>query len=320
MRLSGAGLVMLATSSVVAEGLKAQGLEVDSWNRRVSGGYPGTTWPSGGPFDFVALRLPRGKEELGMALHAAASVLRPGGIIAVFGANDEGIQSVAAPLSQLFSGVETLAVGGRCRVLKGRWERDPRDLRADLGDWKEALALDHPGLPSPWYSYPGVFAHGRLDPGTRLLMDVLPGLPTGARVLDYGCGSGPVGFMAFSKGREVTVDLLDVDSVALLAAEENVPEGRVLLNDGFPPEGSEGYDAIFSNPPFHRGKAEEPGMIDSFVRESPGLLSRKGSLVFVAQKRLPVRDLLQRLFHEVDILGEDGTYRVWRGKVPRKGR
>ncbi len=255
-----------------------------------------------------------------MALHAAASVLRPGGTISVFGANDEGIQSATAPLSELFSGVETVGVGGRCRVLKGRWEGDPGDLQAGLDDWKSELTLDHPQLPSPWFSYPGVFARGRLDPGTRLLLDALPELPTGAKVLDYGCGSGPVGFMALKKGSEVRVDLLDVDSVALLAAKENVPEGRVLLQDGLPPRELGAYDAILSNPPFHRGKAEEPGMIDTFVQESPGLLARKGSLVFVVQKRLPVGDLLKRLFHEVDVLGEDGTYRVWRGKIPRKGR
>jgi 16S rRNA (guanine1207-N2)-methyltransferase len=300
--------------------MSAQGLEVASWNRRETGECPGTPWPSGGPFDFVALRLPRVKEELFMALHAGASVLRPGGTITVFGANDEGIQSAAVPLSQLFAGVETAAVGGRCRVLKGRWEGDPGDLRADLEDWKAELSLDHPGLPPTWSSYPGVFAHGRLDPGTRLLLNVLPGLPTGARVLDYGCGSGPVGFLALRKGREVKVDLLDVDSVALLAAKENVPEGRVLLRDGLPSGKSEPYDAIFSNPPFHRGKAEEPGMIDTFVQGAPALLSRKGSLVFVAQKRLPVENLLRTRFRHVDVLGEDGTYRVWMGRGTRIGQ
>lgn len=311
---------MLASGPQVAQGMKTQGLEVDSWNRRGTGENPGTPWPSGGPFDIVVLRLPRGKEELDMALHAGASVLRPGGTITVFGANDEGIQSASAHLSQLFLDVETAAVGGRCRVLKARWGGDPRDLRADLEDWKTELALGHSGLPPTWYSYPGVFAHGRLDSGTRLLLDVLPGLPTGARVLDYGCGSGPVGFMALKKGRDVKVDLLDVDSVALLAAGENVPDGRVLLRDGLPSKESGPYDAIFSNPPFHRGKAEDPGMIDAFVEGAPALLARKGILALVAQKRLPVEKLLRTRFRHVDVLGEDGTYRVWMGRGLRRRR
>lgn len=323
--LAGTGLVMLAPGPQVAEGLESAGLQVDSWHRRMSGDNPGTPWPPAGPFDFVALRLPRGKEELGMTLHAAASILKPGGTISVFGANDEGIQSVVSPLGELFSGVETVGVGGRCRVLMGRWEGDGTGLRSRIEDWRSELAfdhselaLDHPELPSTWHSYPGVFAHGRLDPGTRLLLDVLPDLPPGARVLDYGCGSGLVGFMALGKGAGVRVDLLDVDSIALLAAKENVPKGRLLLREGFPPREEGTYGAILSNPPFHRGKAEEPGMIEAFVQGAPGLLDRKGLLAFVAQKRLPVEKLLRSLFRDVDILGEDRTYRVWKGTSPRR--
>ena len=206
-----------------------------------------------------------------MALHAAASVLRAHGTIFVFGANDEGIQSAGKLLGSLFSGVETLGVGGRCRVLSAHWDGDPASLRGRAEDWRTEVSLDHPQLPSPWYSYPGVFAHGRLDPGTRLLLDSLPDLPAGSRTLDYGCGSGPVGFLALQKGTGVEVDLLDVDSVALLAAKENVPEGRILLRDGLPPPGEKKYGAILSNPPFHRGKAEEPDMIEEFIQGAPAL-------------------------------------------------
>jgi 16S rRNA (guanine1207-N2)-methyltransferase len=279
---------------------------------------PGTPWPEGGPFDFVALRLPRGKEELAMALHAAASVLKPQGTIFVFGANDEGIQSAVKPLGSLFSRVETLGVGGRCRILSGGWNGDPGSLRGEIEDWRTEVSLDFPGLPVRWCSYPGVFAHGRLDPGTRLLLETLPELPPGTRVLDYGCGSGPVAYMASSLGTGVEVDLLDVDSVALLAAGENVPNGRLMLGDGLPPPGERSYTAILSNPPFHRGKAEEPGMIEEFVQRAPSLLARDGTLAFVAQKRLSVHHLLRAGFRQVDILGDDRTYRVWRGRGPRR--
>ena len=44
-------------------------------------------------------------------------------------------------------------------------------------------------------SRPGVFAHRRVDPGARALMEVME-IEPGARVLDMGCGSGTVALAA----------------------------------------------------------------------------------------------------------------------------
>jgi 16S rRNA (guanine1207-N2)-methyltransferase len=266
----------------------------------------------------AALRLPRGKEELSMSLHAAASVLIPGGIVLVYGANDEGIRGAASVMNELSDRVETAATGGRCRVLKGVLKVDGRAVRDSLEEWRSEVALDHPHLPARWISYPGVFAHGRLDEGTRLLLDSLPTLPPKARVLDYGCGSGIVGYVALHRGEGVAVELLDVDSVALKAAADNVPGAVVRLHDGLPTPDEEPFDAIFSNPPFHRGKAEDPEMIVSLIRGAPGLLRQWGVLVFVAQRRLPLAKPLGEHFRAVEVLAEDSTYRVWEGRNPRK--
>jgi 16S rRNA (guanine1207-N2)-methyltransferase len=118
----------------------------------------------------------------------------------------------------------------------------------------------------------------------------------------------------------VVVEMLDVDAVALEAAKENVPRGRVHLRDGLPPVDAGLFDAIFSNPPFHRGKAEEPEMIVSLVRGAPTLLRPRGMLVFVAQRRLPLEETLHSYFGDVTVLAEDSTFRVWKGQRPKKER
>jgi len=318
--LSGSALVMEDPLPDVVNALTSAGHEVRMWNRRAFDGRGGDSWPPSGPFGVATLRLPRGKEELSMSLHAAASVLEPGGSILVYGAKDEGIQAALGTMSDLFPGSDTVAIGGRCRVLKGVPGAEVPGLRGALGGWKSRLSLDYPGLPSNWVSYPGVFAHARLDDGTRLLLDALPPLSPGARVLDYGCGTGVVGYVAWGRGEDVVVEMLDVDAVALEAAKENVPGGRVHLHDGLPPADAGLFDAIFSNPPFHRGKAEEPEMIVSLVRGAPTLLRPKGVLVFVAQRRLSLRGSLQRHFRDVTVLAEDSTFRVWKGQRPKKER
>ena len=252
-----------------------------------------------------------------MALHAAASVLVPGGALLLYGANDEGIRAALGPLGDLCPGAETIAVGGRCRVLKGVRGPEVPGLRGELEDWRHPLSLDHPDLPAGWISYPGIFAHGRVDQGTRLLLDVLPGLPAGARVLDYGCGSGVVSYVVGKRREAADLHMLDVDSVALAAARENVPEATAHLHDGLPGVTGGRFDAIISNPPFHRGKAEDPGMIVSLIQGAPALLRPKGLLLFVAQRRLSLKGTLIRHFKEVTMVAEDSIFRVWEVRRPK---
>jgi 16S rRNA (guanine1207-N2)-methyltransferase len=250
-----------------------------------------------------------------MGLHAACSVLLPGDPLLLYGAKDEGIES-ALREQELFEKAVTLGVGGRCRVLGAVRVLDPVGLKGTLTAWKSLFSPGFPGLPDEWVSYPGIFAHGHLDPGTRLLLGALPELAPGSRILDYGCGSGVVGYLALNRDQGTEVDLLDVDAVALAAAAENLPEGRVILGDGLPGETKDRYHAILSNPPFHVGKGEDPGLIVHLVEGAPRLLTRGGMLVAVAQRRLPLRPALQRNFGRIRVLAEDGTYRVWEAREP----
>jgi 16S rRNA (guanine1207-N2)-methyltransferase len=155
-----------------------------------------------------------------------------------------------------------------------------------------------------------------LDPGTRLLLDALPSLPDDARILDFGCGSGVVSAVVKSLYPQVRLELLDIDSVALEAARENVPGAHLLLGDGLPPSDVGPFHVVLSNPPFHRGKAEEPELISHLIRGARAVLADKGGLVLVAQKRIPLEDTLRGAFRRVAVRMEDGAFRVWEGWEP----
>lgn len=298
--------------------LERQGLEVTRWHRRARRGRPASAWPGGGPYGTVALRLPRAKEELEMLAHAAASLLEPEGRLFVYGAKDEGAGSAGRRLEEAFGSVWSVATGGRCRLLQADGPAPVADLRAELDDWALETRLPVDELDRPWVSFPGVFAHGRLDEGTALLLELLPPVADGARVLDFGCGDGVVGGVVRARWPGVgRVDFLDVDAVALAAVERNVPGARRVLSEGWPATGGRDWDAVVSNPPFHRGKSESLVVVRELVRGAPARLSDDGRLTLVVQRRLSVGPELELAFRRVEVLGDRGVFRVWHAAGPR---
>lgn len=104
----------------------------------------------------------------------------------------------------------------------------------------------------------GVFAQGRLDIGTGVLLRE-QSAPEGARtVLDLGCGYGVIGLAIAVAVPECRVTAIDVNERAVLLANENAAalgiEDRftACVPDEVDPAAT--YDEIWSNPPIRIGK------------------------------------------------------------------
>ena len=314
-------LVMLEELPEVATAVIEAGGRVRHWHRFARAGRSASAWPPAGPFEAATLRLPRAKDELDMAAHAAASVLEVGAPLWVYGSNDEGAASAGRVIETLMGPARTVGSGGRCRVVETARKVDGPSPRGTLDDWRRSMSLEFPGSsefpggPREWISYPGIFADGRLDAGTRALLEAIGTLQlAGRRVLDFACGSGVVG--AFIAGLEPTarMDLLDADAVALAAAGQNVSGARLIPSDGFDALAGERYDLIVSNPPYHAGKAQTGRMVERLLRGAPDHLEAGGSLLLVTQRRFPLAALMKSIFETVKILLDVGPHRVWFGK------
>jgi 16S rRNA (guanine1207-N2)-methyltransferase len=121
----------------------------------------------------------------------------------------------------------------------------------------------------------GVFAQGRLDVGTGvLLQDSAP--PVAARtVLDLGCGYGVIGLAIAIAVPACTVTAVDVNERAVLLANENAAELEVAdrftaaTPDQVDPDAT--YDEIWSNPPIRIGKEALHELLLTWLpRLSPG--------------------------------------------------
>lgn len=292
--------------------IAARGLVVAAWNRRLGGSATAEPWPPAGPFDIALLRLPKARDEQEMAAHACLGALAPAGRLVVYGGNDEGIRSVAGMIERLCGTAETLAARGHGRVVAAIRPTDIGGLRASLAAWRSTTLLEIGGMSRAWVSYPGIFAADRIDEGTALLIGALPPLRANARILDYGCGSGVIGAAAAAHAPGIALDLLDNDSVALEAARENVPGARTVLGTSVRDARDIRYDAILSNPPLHRGVAEDHTLLEQLIADAPARLKPDGVMQIVVQRRIPLDRLLAAAFATVTVVAENGRFRVWR--------
>lgn len=106
---------------------------------------------------------------------------------------------------------------------------------------------------------PGVFSARKLDLGTFVLFrESQPPAPDPARILDLGCGFGPIGIALATQCRSSQIDTVDVNALALQLTTENAHRAGVgdrvhaITPEQVDPEVR--YDQIWSNPPIRIGK------------------------------------------------------------------
>jgi len=309
-------LVVGDRTGVLARALGDRGAAVHRWGRRLGEGEVVSAWPPDGTVVLSAVRLPRSRAELAFAVHAAAARTRPGGTIAVYGANDEGIRSADRALAAVAENVTTLRVGGHCRVVAGRRSEAHADGGPDVFAIDFELSADDwgsqrlRGCGGRYRTWPGVFGGAGLDAGTRALVRVMAGFDRSPeRVLDFGCGWGPLARAARALWPDARVEALDVDALAVRAVAANAPGVEARLGDRV--EGAACYDLIVANPPYHDGKEEDTRVIEALFSDGAGALREGGCMVLVVQRRLPVPRLAAARFRRARPLADEGIYRVW---------
>ncbi len=306
-------LVVDEASGQLAAVFHTRGAEPQVWRRFAARDEMATAWPQATECTSALVRLGKDRRALAMALHAAASVVPPGGTMVLFGANAEGVKSAGKALDEVAESVETVDTRKHSRVLAGRRRADIPGLRSTLEAWREVRQVTLNGRARPWIGYPGVFAGGGLDDGTAMLLAHLPPFAPGAAVLDMACGSGIIGAAVRERFAETVVDLVDSDAVAIAAARENVADATVICSDGLAVAPRARYDVILSNPPIHDGVAESLAFLQSLIAEAPARLKNDGVLQVVLQSRIRALPWFEAAFKEAAIVAQDRRYQIIRG-------
>ncbi|MGY0504839.1 class I SAM-dependent methyltransferase [Luteimonas sp. e5] len=272
----------------------------------------------------VWLLPPRQREEARALLATALDRCAPGGVVLASVANEEGAKAHEGDLRRLVGGLEGTLSKFHCRVFWAR--RDEARIDHDLlAQWREADAV-RPILDGRFHSRPGVFAWNRVDAGSALLAEALPGDLAG-RAADLGGGWGWLSAALLAKNPRITaLDLYEADHRALqLAARNLAPFAQRVALDlhwhdveaGLPHTAR--CDVVVCNPPFHDpGKAARPGIGQRFIEVAADALQAQGELWLVANARLPYEATLQARFAQTRTVLAARGFKVLHARGPRR--
>ena len=129
----------------------------------------------------------------------------------------------------------------------------------------------------------GVFSNGRIDRGTRVLLDAAPMPPVRGPLLDLGCGYGPIALTLAAQRKRLPVWAVDLNSRALGLTRDNaVAAGLGNVTAVHPDEvpADLTFAGIYSNPPIRSGK---PALHELLLRWLPRLLPGGRAYLVVAK-------------------------------------
>ncbi len=238
----------------------------------------------------VVLFLPKGKQRLLAQLQLLPGRVFVNSRLLVIGAIDAGIKSAGKKIDAFCDRTGKLDAARHCQAWSGVLKDQPKtDLSSLIKLWPLTFSVHTSNIAS----LPGVFADGRLDTGSRLLIETFNGcqnrLPKIKQMLDFGCGSGVLSLTIAQLIPDMSIKAVDSDAFALHAAaltfQQNKIQGSISAT-ALPADIAGQYDLIVSNPPFHQGNTQTTQLSQAFIQQLPKLLNRNGQAWIVANQFL----------------------------------
>ncbi len=255
----------------------------------------------------MVMAAPPGTVERRHAMALSLRALQPGAAFTVMAPKEKGGGRIAQELEAFGCAVETSSRRHQriCHVQRPQILNGIEDAIAD-GEPRLVTGLN-------LWSQPGVFSWDRIDPGTALLLSVLPSF--GGRGADLGCGIGVIAQAVLGSAKVTHLHLIDIDRRAVAAARRNITDPRAAfrwadtrrmpLKD---------LDFVVMNPPFHDGGLEDKALGLAFIQQALRYLRAGGAVWLVANRHLPYEDTLATAFASFALQGERDGYKIYEAR------
>lgn len=158
----------------------------------------------------------------------------------------------------------------------------------------------------------GVFSKTGVDYGTMVLLETCTKEPLSGKILDLGCGYGPVGTVIQKLYPQADVTSVDVNPRAVELTEINAEKNQVKIHayvsDGFE-KIADIFNTIITNPPIRAGKK----VIYKMFEDSYDHLVDHGKMYVVIRRQQGAESAVKKIesiFHNCEILTRDKGYWV----------
>ncbi|MBM7037820.1 16S rRNA (guanine(1207)-N(2))-methyltransferase RsmC [Vibrio ulleungensis] len=259
--------------------------------------------------DTLMLYWPKAKAEAKMLLAAALPHLEGDKEVCVVGENRSGVKSIEKQFEQ-YGSINKFDSARRCSFYWGRVTQEVPKF--DLSQWYTTFTVSAGDTDIIVKSLPGVFNHGQLDEGTKLLLANLPQL--NGKVLDVGCGAGIIGSIIAKRNPQVTVHLCDISAFAIESSKQtlkaNQLEGTVFASNVYS-DVAHNYDAIVSNPPFHAGLDTFYEAAETLLGQASAHLHAQGHIHIVANSFLKYPPIIEKSFGHCETVDKNRKFAIY---------
>jgi 16S rRNA (guanine1207-N2)-methyltransferase len=260
------------------------------------------------PYAAAVVCVPRARAQARALIAMAASLVVPGGPVAVDGQKTDGVD---AALKELRGRVALSEVLSKAHGKIAVFPAGP-----GLEDWACA-----PAEVDGFRTVAGVFSADGIDRGSALLAAALPAEMKG-KVADFGAGWGYLSRAVLARAGVKECHLVEAEADALDCARVNVVDARAEFHwaDATTVRLPKLMEHVVMNPPFHAGRDADPALGLAFIAAAARALAPDGVLWLVANRHLPYDRALGSLFREVQEIGGDSAFRVTRAAHPVRTR
>jgi 16S rRNA (guanine1207-N2)-methyltransferase len=159
----------------------------------------------------------------------------------------------------------------------------------------------------------GVFSKKGVDYGSKHLIETME-LREDAKVLDVGCGYGPIGLSAAVMCPKGHVTMVDINERAIELSVDNAKRNgitnvTILQSDLLEQVQGQRFDAVLTNPPIRAGKE----VVHRIFTDAYDCLVDGGAIWVVIQKKQGAPSAMKKLeslYSEVTEVSKDKGYKI----------